>query len=82
MTAHTNDQESSAAPEGALPPQGHVAGVPYDLRRPSANRAKARLWNRDDPRFFTPKSLGAGWDINFYWLSHPAAYLKGRRTRG
>ena len=80
MTTQANKQESVPQPQRVPPPQGFVAGVPYDLRRPSVARAKSRLWNRNDPHFFTPKSIGAGWDINFYWLSHPVRYTKGRRA--
>lgn len=49
-------------------------GIPYDWRKPTVARAKSRLWNPDDPRIFTPKSYGMGWDINF-------ARLLGRRRR-
>jgi len=41
-------------------PQGTYAGLPYDWRRPSLARARARLWNPDDPRVLTPKSYGWG----------------------
>jgi hypothetical protein len=43
---------------------GTVAGVPYDLRPPTLGRAKRRWWNWDDPRIFTPKTFGVGWDLN------------------
>ncbi|MDA8296399.1 MAG: DUF5808 domain-containing protein [Actinomycetota bacterium] len=73
----------SDAPEGraepdrdAVPlPQGEFHGVPFDFRKPSLRRAKSRWWNPGDPRVFTPKAFGAGWDINFYWLTHPRSYL-------
>ena len=51
-------------------PQGTVIGVPYDGRRPTAARLRARWWNPDDPRFFTPKSFGWGYDLNLYRLVH------------
>jgi hypothetical protein len=57
-----------------------LLGVPYDTRRPTAARAKSRLWNGDDARVFTPKSFGWGYDVNFYWLAHPDAYAKRRRS--
>ena len=58
----------------------HVRGVPYDWRRPTLKRAQTRLWNREDPRMFPPKSFGAGWTINFYWLVHlPSYFSKGKR---
>ena len=49
---------------------GKWLGIPYDWRKPTEERAKSRLWNSDDPRIWTPKSFGAGWTINFYWLFH------------
>jgi uncharacterized membrane protein len=52
-----------------------VKGLPYDWRRPTVARAKSRMWNREDPRMFPPKSFGAGWTINFYWLVHLASYF-------
>jgi hypothetical protein len=77
MTQHETDHPT-AEHERVLPPQGEKAGIPYDLRRPTAERAKSRLWNRNDHRLFPPKSFGAGWTINFYWLFHLVAYFKGR----
>ena len=50
---------------------GRFLGMPYDWRRPTAERVKSRWWNPDDPRIITPKAFGAGWDINLYWLAHP-----------
>lgn len=44
---------------------GKFLGVPYDWRRPTAARVKSRWWNPQDPRLFTPKSFGWGYDINF-----------------
>ncbi len=52
-------------------PERKFAGMPYDWRRPTVNRAKSRMWNPDDPRFFPPKSFGWGWTVNFYRLTHP-----------
>ena len=51
-------------------PQGTVIGVPYDWRRPTAARLRARWWNPADPRLFTPKSFGWGFDLNLYRLVH------------
>lgn len=64
--------EDEAVPE----PQGRIANVPYDFRRPTVARLKSRWWNPADRRFFTPKTFGAGWDLNLYWLAHPTDYLK------
>lgn len=43
---------------------GKFLGVPYDLRKPTVERFKSRWWNPDDPRIFTPKVYGWGWDVN------------------
>ena len=51
-------------------PQGTVIGVPYDWRRPTAARLRARWSNPADPRLFTPKSFGWGFDLNLYRLVH------------
>ncbi|MGH3050121.1 MAG: DUF5808 domain-containing protein [Gaiellaceae bacterium] len=44
---------------------GKLLGIPFDWRRPSVERTKSRWWNPDDPRLFTPKAFGWGFDINF-----------------
>ena len=43
---------------------GKFLGIPYDWRRPTAQRVKQRWWNPRDRRLFTPKSFGWGYDIN------------------
>lgn len=43
---------------------GDVAGVPYDFRRPTAEKIEQSLWNPDDPRLFPPHAFGVGWSIN------------------
>lgn len=58
------------------PEDKRVLGMPYDWRKPTMERAKSRMWNPDDRRFFTPKSFGAGWTINAYWLAHPVKRLR------
>jgi hypothetical protein len=40
---------------------GRFLGIPYD---PTVVRVKNRWWNPDDPRLFTPRSWGWGFDIN------------------
>jgi len=69
------EQDENAPPD----PQGRFAGLPYDFRRPTVARVRSRMWNRKDPRLFTPKSFGWGYDINAYWLVHPGEYVKTRR---
>jgi uncharacterized membrane protein len=44
---------------------GKFLGIPYDWRRPTLDRARSRWWNPDDPRLFTPKVIGWGYEINF-----------------
>jgi Family of unknown function (DUF5808) len=46
-----------------MPRTGKFLGMPYDFRRPTRERLRSRLWNKDD-RIFTPKAFGWGWDIN------------------
>ncbi len=43
---------------------GTILGVPYDIRRPTMERFRERMWNPDDPRVIVPRVFGAGWDIN------------------
>ena len=73
MSEH--DVDAGKAPE----PQGRLAGLPYDLRRPTASRIRSRAWNPDDRRIFTPKTFGWGLGINFYWLAHPVRLMRARR---
>ena len=47
---------------------GTFLGLPYDWRRPTWSRVRARVWNPLDPRLLTPKSFGWGYDLNFYQL--------------
>jgi hypothetical protein len=55
---------------------GSFLGIPYDWRRPTRARIRARLWNPDEPKLFVPRVFGWGWTINF-------ARLFGRTpTRG
>ena len=59
-------------------PQRRIAGLPYDFRPPTLARVRSRLWNAHDPRLFTPKAFGIGYDLNFYWLLHPTEYIQNR----
>ncbi|HEX3782616.1 MAG TPA: DUF5808 domain-containing protein [Pseudonocardiaceae bacterium] len=63
------------------PAEDSVAGIPYDWRQPTRDRIRSRAWNPEDPRFFTPKTFGWGYGINFYWLIHPMRYLRGKSGR-
>ena len=57
------------------PGTGKFLGVPYDWRRPTLARLKSRSWNPADPRLFTPRTYGWGFDVNL-------ARLLGRRPKG
>jgi len=70
MSDHDDDQ-----------PQGKFWGAPYDWRRPTAARARARLWNPGNPRLLTPRVWGWGWDFNYYWLVHPVRLVRSRWAR-
>ncbi|TCC53114.1 hypothetical protein E0H75_05160 [Kribbella capetownensis] len=52
---------------------GKFLGIPYDWRRPTLDRTRSRWWNPAEPRLFTPKVLGWGYDVNFARLfgRHP-----------
>ncbi len=69
------DEPDNRPPE----PQGHFVGIPYDWRRPTVARVRARWWNRNDPRLFTPRSFGWGYDLNLYWVTHPGEFVKTKR---
>ena len=51
--------------------------MPYDLRKPTAARARSRWWNPTAP-LFTPKTFGWGYGINFYVLVHPRKASRAR----
>ncbi len=49
---------------------GTVLGfVPYDFRRPTLARVKARWWNPRDRRLLTPRVFGIGWAVNLARLA-------------
>jgi hypothetical protein len=50
---------------------GRFLGIPYDWRRPTKARYHERMWNPDEPRLFTPRAWGWGYDLNFHRLLHP-----------
>ncbi len=57
------------APRPAPPaPEGTLLGLPFDWRRPTLARARARLWQPGGP-LLTPKVFGWGYGLN---LAHPA----------
>jgi hypothetical protein len=51
--------------------EGSVGGiVPYDLRPPTAERLRQRVWAPDDERLLVPHFFGVGWTIN---IGRPAS---------
>jgi hypothetical protein len=56
------------------PRTGTFLGIPYDWRPLTRARLKSRWWNPNDPRLFTPKTYGWGFDINL-------ARLLGRKPK-
>jgi hypothetical protein len=58
--------------------EGRIFGIiPYDFRIPTPERIKSAWWNPDDPRLFTSRAFGIGWDVNIPRLlalfGHPVA---------
>ncbi len=45
---------------------GTILNIPYDFRRPTAERLQKSFWDRDNPSIFVPHAFGIGWSINFY----------------
>jgi hypothetical protein len=44
--------------------RGRFLGLPYDLRRPSAERFRKRVWNPESHTIWAPKSFGWGYGVN------------------
>jgi hypothetical protein len=75
----TSGDEQPAGDEDTNDRKGTLLGMPYNLSRPkNVKDATSSIWNSENPHFFTPKRIGWGYDINFYWVAHPFGYLKGR----
>jgi hypothetical protein len=44
---------------------GVVAGVvPYDFRRPTAERLRAAMWDPEGAHLVSPRAFGVGWSLN------------------
>lgn len=43
---------------------GRLAGVPYDLHRPTAERIQHAWWDPSRPEILVPRAFGIGWDLN------------------
>ena len=50
---------------------GEFYGIPFDFRRPTLARIKARMWN-PQAGMLTPHIFGAGWTLN---LAHRGSQL-------
>jgi hypothetical protein len=61
---------------------GAVWGVPYDFRPPTLERLQRSWWNPEDPRLFTPRAFGVGWDLNLYRLMQIARSRTQRLDSG
>jgi Family of unknown function (DUF5808) len=58
-------------PAGDRTWEGRIAGlVPYDLRRPTVARVRARVWNPGDRHIVVPTVFGVGWTVNVGGLIH------------
>jgi hypothetical protein len=64
-------REQLRLPPGERTWHGTISGVPYDFRRPTAERLRATFWNKDTSQLLVPQAFGLGWTINFYPLVHP-----------
>jgi Family of unknown function (DUF5808) len=57
--------EQLRLPAGERTWHGEVVGfIPYDLRKPTFERARSRWWNPEDDRLFVPTVFGVGWTVN------------------
>ena len=43
---------------------GEILGIPYDFRKPTAEKLKRSSWAPNDRRVIKPRALGLGWDVN------------------
>lgn len=57
---------------------GRYLGLPYDWRRPTWARFKARVWNPEDPRMLAPKAFGWGYDLNLHAVLRRLGAILGR----
>jgi len=44
--------------------------VPYDLRRPTAERLRERMWAPENPQLIVPRVFGVGWTLNVGRVVH------------
>ena len=53
--------------------RGELLGIPYDFRKPTADKLKRSYWSPDDRRVIKPRAFGLGWDVNIGRLWRLAA---------
>ena len=58
---------------------GRVAGIPYDFRPPTLERARQRWWNPNNPSLFGPHMFGVGWSVNLYQVWRRVSGLAGNK---
>jgi uncharacterized protein DUF5808 len=58
---------------------GRFLGLPYDWRRPTAERVRREVWNPRERRLLVPKAFGWGYGLN---LAELARRLGLRRDEG
>jgi hypothetical protein len=50
---------------------GDLAGiVPYDLRPPTLDRLRDRVWAPQNPQLVVPRAFGVGWTLNIGRVVH------------
>lgn len=57
--------------------KGELFGLmPYDVRTPTWQRVRERMWNPEEERIIVPRVFGAGWTLNLYRLRerYPPAF--------
>jgi len=60
---------------------GRVIGVvPYDLRPPTVDRLRRSVWDPENPRVFTARTFGVGWNVNVASLARAGERIAGRRA--
>jgi hypothetical protein len=60
---------------------GSIAGfIPYDLRRPTADSVRSKLWNPSGP-FWSPSVFGVGWSPNLGRLAAQFGLLGSRSAQ-
>ncbi|WP_225448135.1 DUF5808 domain-containing protein [Streptacidiphilus sp. P02-A3a] len=63
--------------------RGRVLGLPYDFRKPAADRVRREYWDPDNDSLLTPHAFGVGYGVNLARVVRPArdavAAVRARR---